>query len=167
MSDARILVAGIGNVFFGDDGFGVEVARRLGDRPQPDGVEVVDFGIRGLDLAYALGDGYAAAVLVDAMPRGGAPGTLRVLEPEVPTAPLGAGLDDTHRLEPARILGFARTITDHLPILRVVGCEPTPVAEDAEMAMGLSAPVAAAVDAAVGLVEALVAELRAPVSHRA
>ena len=78
---ARILIAGIGNIFLGDDAFGVEVARRLVRRRLPDGVRVVDFGIRGLDLTYALLDGYEAVILVDAAPRGGPPGTLYVLEP--------------------------------------------------------------------------------------
>ena len=165
MSGSRVLVAGIGNVFFGDDGFGVEVARRLGERPQPEGVRVVDFGIRGLDLAYALSDGYDAAILVDALPRGGPPGTLYVLEPEVAAAPTGT-LADTHGLDPARILSLLRTLGDDVPIVRVVGCEPTLVAGD-EMTMGLSAPVAAAVDGAVTLVEALAAELQDETVRRA
>lgn len=165
MSGGRVLVAGLGNVFFGDDGFGVEVARRLSLRPQPAGVQVADFGIRGLDLAYALVDGYDAAILVDAAPRGGPPGTLYVLEPEVPPSATPA-LADTHGLEPAKILGIVRTIGDHLPVLRLVGCEPA-VAGAEEMTMGLSAPVAAAVDDAVALVEALVRELRDEVGPRA
>src|ERR1700758_4827464 len=78
----RILVAGVGNIFLGDDAFGVEVVQRLARRALPDGVRVVDFGIRGLDLVYALLDGYETVVLVDAAPRGGSPGTLYVLEPE-------------------------------------------------------------------------------------
>ena len=160
MSGRRILVAGIGNVFFGDDGFGVEVVRRLGARPQQDGVQVTDFGIRGLDLAYALADGYDAAILVDAVPRGGVPGTLYVLEPEAPASAMGA-LTDTHSLEPTKILAMVRTMGGHLPALRLVGCEPA-AAED--MTMGLSVPVAAAVAAAVDLVEALVAELRGQVA---
>ena len=162
MTGRRVLVAGIGNVFFGDDGFGVEVVRRLSARPQRDGVQVTDFGIRGLDLAYALADGYDAAILVDAAPRGGAPGTLYVLEPAVPEVPIGA-LTDTHSLEPTKILGMVRTIGGRLPVLRLVGCEPA-AAADEDMTMGLSAPVAAAVDEAVNLVEALVDELRAEVA---
>ena len=79
----RVLVAGIGNVFLGDDGFGVEVARRLADETLPDGVDVRDFGIRGLDLAYALQDGYEAVVFADAAPRGEAPGTVSLVEPEL------------------------------------------------------------------------------------
>src|SRR6516225_7125141 len=83
MEQPRILVAGIGNIFLGDDAFGVEVARRLAARPQPDGVRVADFGIRGIDLTYALLDGYETVILVDATPRGGQPGTLYVIEPDV------------------------------------------------------------------------------------
>lgn len=165
MNGARVLVAGIGNVFFGDDGFGVEVARRLGARPQPEGVQVADFGIRGLDLAYALLDGYDAAILVDAVPRGGPPGTLYVLEPEAAAGPVR--LADTHGLEPATILGMLRTIGDDLPVLRIVGCEPAAGADDAEMTVGLSPAVAAVVDEAVALVEAVVLDLRHEAGRRA
>src|SRR5947209_6163179 len=80
MTQPRLLVAGVGNIFLGDDAFGVEVVQRLLRRPQPDGVRVVDFGIRGLDLSYALLDGYEAVILVDAAPRGAPAGTLHVLE---------------------------------------------------------------------------------------
>lgn len=158
MSDRRILVAGIGNVFFGDDGFGVEVARRLRERPQPAGVDVVDFGIRGLDLAYALLDGYDAAVLVDAWPRGGGPGTLYVIEPAIERS--GGTLVDTHGMDPMKVLEMVTTMGGRLPVLRLVGCEPAPLPEVDEMAMGLSAAVAAAATEAVGLVESLVNELR-------
>src|ERR1700676_3752545 len=83
VNSGLILVAGIGNIFLGDDAFGVEVVRRLVQRPLPEGVRVVDFGIRGLDLTYALLDKYAAVIFVDAAPRGGTPGTLYVIEPEL------------------------------------------------------------------------------------
>jgi len=162
VSGPRILVAGIGNVFFGDDGFGVEVVRRLSASPQREGVQVTDFGIRGLDLAYALAHGYDAAILVDAVPRGGVPGTLYVLEPDVPASAMGA-LTDTHSLEPTKIIGMVRTMGGRLPVLRLVGCEPS-AAEDEDMTMGLSVPVAAAVDGAVELVESLIVELRGQVA---
>lgn len=161
----RLLVAGIGNVFFGDDGFGVEVVRRLSSRPRPEGVDVADFGIRGLDLTYALLDGYEAVILVDATPRGGAPGTLYVIEPEVATEATGA-LVDTHGLEPRKVLDLVRTMAGRLPVLRIVGCEPAPVL-DGEMSMDLSAPVAAAVDDAVVMIESLVGELREGVARGA
>ena len=99
----RILVAGIGNVFLGDDGFGVR-ARRRGSRERalPPGVEVVDYGIRGMDLAYALGEGYDAVVLLDAAPRGQPPGTLSLIEPELDAATPRV---DAHGMDPVKVLG--------------------------------------------------------------
>src|SRR4029077_20136764 len=82
MSGLRILIACVGNIFLGDDGFGVEVARRLAGRPLPEGVVLKDFGIRGFDLTYALLDGYDLTILVDACPRGAAPGTLHLIDPD-------------------------------------------------------------------------------------
>ena len=149
----RILVAGVGNIFFGDDGFGVEVSRRLSERALPEGVQVKDFGIRGLDLTYALLDGWDAAILVDALPRGGDPGTLYVIDP---AADAGPPVLDPHAMHPARVLAMARELGGTPPILRVVGCEPG-AAE--EMQMGLSPAVAAAVDTACALVEQLAKEL--------
>ena len=97
-----ILVAGIGNVFLADDGFGVEVARRLAERELPAGVKVADFGIRGMDLAYELQEDYDAAILVDAVPRGQPPGTLFVIEPELDAAEPAL---DAHAMDPVRVLG--------------------------------------------------------------
>jgi hydrogenase maturation protease len=165
MTTGRALVAGIGNVFFGDDGFGVEVVRRLRERGLPEGIDVVDFGIRGLDLTYALLDGYDVAVLVDALPRGGAPGTLYVLEPELATSDTPS--IETHGMEPMKALTLARKLGGRLPVLRIVGCEPAPPAEVGEMAMGLSAPVAVAVPHAVEMVAALVIQLHEGVGTRA
>jgi hydrogenase maturation protease len=165
MSTRRLLVAGIGNIFFGDDAFGVEVVRRLRERQLPSGVDVVDFGIRGLDLTYALLDGYDVAVLVDALPRGGAPGTLYVLEPDVVTSDTAA--IETHGMEPIKVLRLARALGGRLPIIRIVGCEPTAVEQCDEMAMGLSAAVAAAVPDAVEMVEALVSQLQQGIEIRA
>ena len=158
MTPRRVLVAGIGNIFFGDDGFGVEVVRRLRERRLPDGVAIVDFGIRGLDLTYALVDGYDAAVLVDALPRGGPPGTLYVLEPDVATSDTPS--IETHGMEPMKVLRLANALVGRLPVLRIVGCEPAPPEEVGEMAMGLSATVAAAVPEAVRVVETLVTQLQ-------
>lgn len=154
MSEPRILVAGIGNVFLGDDGFGVEVAERLKSRALPEGVRVVDFGIRGIDLAFAL-ERVEAAILVDATARGGAPGTLYLIEPE----PGGAEepLLSPHALTPDRVL--AMIPEDARPrTLRVVGCEPQSFGEEDDP-VGLSAPVRAAVDEAVVMVEALVRDM--------
>ncbi|MEA2324360.1 MAG: hydrogenase maturation protease, partial [Solirubrobacteraceae bacterium] len=104
---ARILVAGIGNVFLGDDGFGVALADRLARRALPAGVDVVDYGIRGMDLAYALHDGWDAVLLLDAVPRGQAPGTLYVIEPEPPEEP---GVPDAHGMDPVSVLALARML---------------------------------------------------------
>jgi hydrogenase maturation protease len=169
MSAPRILVAGIGNIFLGDDAFGVEVARRLMARPQPEGVRVVDFGIRGLDLAYALADGYDAAILVDAMSHGEPPGTLFAIEPELPDAGDGGAVGlaaQTHSLDPASVLRLAAALGAPLLRVRVVGCQPAPPGDVEEMSAGLSEPVRAAVDEAVRLVESLVSELAAESSAR-
>lgn len=155
---SRILVAGIGNIFFGDDGFGVEVSRRLAGRPLPEGVRVVDFGIRGLDLTYALLDDYDGVVLVDTVMRGGEPGTLYVIEPEVPEEDELSV--EPHGLDPNTVLAMLRTMGGEVRRLRLVGCEPAALGSDEELAMGLSAKVAAAVEPAADLVESVVAELQ-------
>ena len=122
-----ILVAGIGNIFLGDDGFGVEVARRLAARPLPDGVTVADYGIRGYDLAYALVRGSDRTILVDACPRGEAPGTVFVLEPdlaELDAPDAGPAVLDAHDLNPVHVLRLARSLGAELKPVVVVGCEP-------------------------------------------
>jgi hydrogenase maturation protease len=145
---ARVLVAGIGNVFHGDDGFGVEVARTLGARTVPDGVRVGDFGIRGVHLAYELlGGGYDTAIFVDAMARGGEPGTLYVLEPAV-DGRQDAGPPDGHDLTPDAVLAWLHRVGAQPPRVLIVGCEPATIDE----AMGLSPAVAAVVDEAAALV---------------
>jgi hydrogenase maturation protease len=161
MTRPRVLVAGVGNIFLGDDAFGVAVAGRLARRPLPDGVRVVDFGIRGLDLAYALLDGYEAVVLVDAAPRGGRPGTLYVLEPDRGEAPPADGPPpvEAHSLDPATVLRLVAALGGRVGRLLVVGCEPQPSGDLEEMSSGLSPPVRAAVDEAVPLIESLVARL--------
>ena len=155
----RVLVAGIGNVFLGDDGFGVEVARRLSERDVPDGVDVHDFGIRGMDLAYALQDDYDTVVFVDAAQRGERPGTVSLVEPELD---LDDVVLDTHGMDPLRVLALARAM-GHVPErVLVVACEPDVVVDgehDEDLVGELSAPVSAAVDEAVALVSALVADL--------
>lgn len=172
---ASVLVACIGNLFLGDDGFGCEVARRLFARPLPEGVRVVDFGIRGIDLAYALLAPYAAAILVDATSRGGAPGTLYVIDPSPAAglpAPASADAPVAHGLHPARAIALAQSMGPVIAELRLVGCEPETLGDEDEPLMELSPPVAAAVERAVVLIEALIAELRgaapahAPPGHR-
>lgn len=154
------LVAGIGNIFLGDDGFGVETVRALSAHALPDHVEAVDIGVRGVHLAYELLDGYDTLVLIDATRRGGVPGTLYLIEAGEPGAaePGGAVLDG-HRMTPDAVLALLGTLcagTGAVPPGRilVVGCEP----ESADEGIGLSAPVAAAVPAAVRMVLDLVRE---------
>jgi len=157
----RVLVAGIGNVFLGDDGFGVEAATRLAARKARPGVEVVDFGIRGMDLAYALQDGYDAAIFIDATPRGDAPGTLYVIEPELEDD--GDVALEGHGMDPVKVLALARTLGRLPERVLVVGCEPrtSMSIEDPDLLMELSEPVRAAIDGAVGLVESLLEEIMA------
>jgi hydrogenase maturation protease len=154
----RILVAGIGNVFLGDDGFGVALADRLARQALPAGVEVVDYGIRGMDLAYALHDGWDAVLLLDAMPRGLAAGTLSVLEPDLD------GLEasvDAHGMDPVKVLGLALALGGELPRVLVVGCEPAVVmrGDEDEVVASVSEPVRAAIDEGVRLVQSLLEDL--------
>ena len=157
-STRSILVAGIGNVFLGDDGFGVEVARRLAQRELALGVKVADYGIRGMDLAYELQEDYDAAILVDAVPRGQAPGTLYVIEPDLQDA---EPVLDAHSMDPVRVLGLARTLGTLPPRVLVVGCEPATAMtlDDEELVMGLGPEVTAAIDKAVELVETVLDDL--------
>ncbi len=157
----KILVACIGNIFLGDDGFGVEVARRLANQALPEGVRVVDFGIRSYDLAYALMEDWAFVILVDAVPRGGEPGTVYVIEPELPTseAPPAPALD-AHTMNPVAVLQMVAMLGGEVRRMVVVGCEPSS-ADPEEAVMELSAPVRAAVDEAVRVVEELIANFPA------
>jgi hydrogenase maturation protease len=167
MMHPRILIACIGNIFLGDDAFGVEVARKLAGRPMPQGVRVVDFGIRGLDLTYALLEDCDVAILVDAAPRGQAPGTLYVIEPppqirrDSPSAQIAPGnpIIDAHGMDPAKVLQAVAMMGGGLRQVLVVGCEPMPFNSDEDMQMALSPQVAAAVPAAVELIESLVQKI--------
>lgn len=155
----RILVAGIGNIFLGDDGFGVEVIRRLAGK-LPACVRVVDFGIRGLDLAFALMDGHEATILVDAISQNGTPGTIYTIEPELAelTTPTPGSLD-AHSLDPVAVFSLALSMGAVLNRILVVGCEPACLGDDESGRMGLSAPVEAAVDETARVIEALVSKL--------
>jgi hydrogenase maturation protease len=153
-----ILVAGIGNIFLGDDAFGVEVVRRMAGLKLPENVRVSDFGIRGFDLAYALQDGYETTILLDACPHGEAPGTLYVIEPDL------KALDDpensqtpveAHAMNPMNVLRMAKAMNIEVKNVLLVGCEPETLGGE-EGQMGLSTPVDAAVNEAVKLVESLV-----------
>jgi hydrogenase maturation protease len=149
----RVLVAGIGNLFLGDDGFGPEVVRRLADSDDlPARVRVVDYGIRGMHLAYDLLEGYQSLVLVDALPGEGQPGELTVLE--VGPDELGSGDFDPHGMAPVAVLASVRQLGGTLPPTYLVGCRPASVTEG----IGLSDPVAAAVPQAMAAVRALLEE---------
>ena len=155
----RILVAGIGNIFFGDDAFGCEVANQLAHRPLPEGVRVTDFGIRSYDLAYAIMDGYDATILVDATPHGAEPGTLCLIEPdlkkldELPEESVNA-----HGMNPVGVLQLVRSLGGTPRWLRVVGCEPA-LLELEDGAMGLSEKVKSAVAPAIEMIEGLICEI--------
>ena len=158
-----ILVACVGNIFNGDDGFGVEVARRLSQAKLPNGVRVIDFGIRGIDLTYALMDGYDAIILVDAAQRGEAPGVVSIVEPE------RVDLEDPssenlalspHELDPAKVLRLASALGGSCQRVLLVACEPLALGGE-EGVMGLSEPVAAAVGVAAETVEELIDQMTA------
>lgn len=159
----RILVAGIGNIFLGDDGFGVEVASKLANYTFPQGVRVTDFGIRGFDLAYALMEGYETTILVDAYPGEGQPGTLFVVEPDLQnldSAGTQPGFVDPHGMNPINVLRMAVNMGARLKRILLVGCVPATLGPE-EGQMGLSEPIAAVVDEAVQLVDSLVTRILA------
>ena len=151
----RILVAGVGNVFLRDDAFGVEVVKLLAERPQPPGVQIKDYGIRGVHLVYELLDGYDLFVLVDAAPRGEAPGTVSVLEVELPRPrdPDAQPVIDAHSLTPDAIFGLLSSLGGHPGRNLVVACEPAEV----DAGMGLTDPVREALPHAVRAVEEILA----------
>lgn len=159
MTKPNILVAGIGNIFLGDDAFGCEVIKHLSRRTWPDNVRVVDFGIRGFDLAYALLDGYDVSILIDATSRGEVPGTVYTIEPE-----LADELDNsnaqgplvvTHGMDPMKVLSMVQSMGGQLKRILLVGCEPETFGPE-EGQMGLSPSVEAAVEQAAAVVESLV-----------
>ena len=163
MTNPRILIACIGNIFLGDDGFGVEVARRLAYRPLPPGVILKDFGIRGFDLTYALLEPYDLVILVDACPRGGEPGTVYLIVPDpieaVPPDAAPVRLD-AHGMNPVNVLRAVKSMGGAPNRILIVGCEPADLGSDEEGKLGLSEPVAAAVDEAANLIETLVSKVR-------
>ncbi|HEX4379414.1 MAG TPA: hydrogenase maturation protease [Candidatus Acidoferrum sp.] len=162
-----ILIAGIGNIFLADDGFGVEVASRLANRSFPAGVRVADFGIRGFDLAYALMEGYETTILVDAYPGDadgqGEPGTLFVVEPDLQELnSMGAqhGFIEPHAMNPLNVLRMAINMGGELKRVLLVGCVPETLGPE-EGQMGLSERITVAVDHAVTLIESLVTRILA------
>jgi hydrogenase maturation protease len=160
----RTLVACLGNIFLSDDGFGVEVARRLARHKLPEGVRVTDYGIRGMHLAYDLAEGFESTILVDTAQRGGEPGTVYLIEPEQQAtwrgAEPGISLLNAHGMQPDLALSLAGTLGGNAGRVLVVGCEPATLEEG----IGLSAPVTAAVDEAVRMVTRLVTA--SPDDHR-
>ncbi len=164
-----ILVACIGNIFLGDDGFGCEVAKVLQTRELPENVKLFDYGIRGYDLAYALLDGYDVTIFVDAVPNRETPGTIYVIEPDVSefeNLEADVSMLDAHTMNPMHVLRMAHSMGAKFNKLLLVGCEPETLGGD-EGLMGLSAPVAAAIDKAADIVERLVAEISAEKSETA
>lgn len=161
MEQPRILIAGIGNIFMGDDAFGSEVARQLMQRALPSEVRVVDFGIRGLDLVYALLDNYEVTIFIDATPRGEAPGTLYTIEPdlsELDNLNAPDAMIEPHGMNPLKVLGMVKAMGGEFKRILLIGCEPEPLGADEER-MGLSEPVQAAVAEAIRLIESLVAKI--------
>jgi len=163
----RVLIACIGNIFLGDDGFGVEVAQHLRRRSYPQSVQVIDFGISGIELAYSLLDPYDELVLVDAVQRGKQPGTVYLIEPDLSALNAQTGGEarrvglDTHSMDPLKVLAFAKTLGAQPVHTLLVGCEIANVGngEDyEEMQMGLSEPIQAAVPEAVEMVDRLIKE---------
>jgi len=168
MTQPSVLIACIGNIFLGDDGFGCEVARHLTQIKWPDNVNVVDFGIRGLDLAYALLDGYDVTIFVDAAPRGDRPGTLYTIEPaldEIENIQAGE-MVDAHSMNPMAVLSMVKSMGGQFKKILLVGCEPATLGPE-EGQMGLSDPVAAAVAEAVRVVESLVTRVLEEVGPQA
>jgi hydrogenase maturation protease len=156
---AKILVAGVGNIFLGDDGFGVEVALALSRQQLPEGVSVKDFGIRGFDLAYALLDPWDAVIIVDALPRGEAPGTLYVVEPDLAAPASAETAINPHGMDPVRVLNLAASQGTITAQVLVLGCEPQDFGDELEGRMGLSPPVQAAVEEAAKMVLDLAARI--------
>jgi hydrogenase maturation protease len=161
----RILVAGIGNAWLRDDGFGSEVVKRLETRKLPEGAVVLDFGTGGLDLAYEVMRGYDALVLVDVSRQGGEPGTLYVME--ALEQEVEAGIEDgqvinPHAMDPQTVLRFVKTVGAWPGKVVVVACEPAQVEE---MGLGLSAEVERAVDGALELLVETIDELQADAAY--
>ena len=155
----KVLVAGIGNIFLGDDGFGPEVIRHVPEQVASPRVRVVDYGIRGMHLAYDLLDGCEALILVDALPNRGTPGAVHVFEADHETLTAQVGLD-AHAMDPAAVFASLAALGGTAPYTVVIGCE----VDNVDEGMGLTGAVAAAVPAAVNAIEDVVARLTTPVA---
>lgn len=156
----KVLVAGVGNIFLGDDAFGVEVVNRLSQSRLSEGVCVADYGIRSYDLAYALMEEWDLVILVDALPRDSEPGTLYVLEPTLPEGEQSPPSLDAHTMNPVAVLQLVSALGGKVGNMLVVGCEPESVDPDETGNIGLSGPVSAAVDEAVRTIQDLISRAR-------
>jgi hydrogenase maturation protease len=162
----NILVAGIGNIFFGDDAFGCEVVRQLLERPVPAGVTIRDFGIRSYDLAYAMMDGPDVTIFIDATPRGEPPGTVSLISPDLNSLDNISGeVFNAHSMNPVRVLQLIRSLGGQPGRLYLVGCEPA-VLETEDGAMGLTQPVEAAIPKAVEMIDSLIRDLSSETSEK-
>ncbi|MBV9610347.1 MAG: hydrogenase maturation protease [Acidobacteria bacterium] len=158
--NGKLLVAGIGNIFLGDDAFGVEVVQRLAQQQVPEGVVVRDFGIRSYDLAYALMEDWDLVILLDALPQGGRPGTVYTFEPELPLDSEMPATIDAHSMDPVAVLQLVGSLGGRVGRMLVVGCEPATLEPDEDGDIGLSAPVASAVDEAIQVIQGLITNER-------
>jgi hydrogenase maturation protease len=162
----NILVAGIGNIFFGDDAFGCEVVRQLLERPVPAGVTIKDFGIRSYDLAYAMMNRPDVTIFIDATPRGEPPGTVSLIAPDINSLDNISGeVFNAHSMNPVRVLQLIRSLGGQPGRLYLVGCEPA-VLETEDGAMGLSQPVEAAIPKAVEMIDSLIRDLSSETSEK-
>jgi hydrogenase maturation protease len=152
----KVLIACVGNIFLGDDGFGVEVAQSLSKRQLPEGVSVKDYGIRGFDLAYALLDPWDLVIMVDALSRGEAAGTLYVIEPELNRPASADTAVNPHGMDPVRVLSLAASMGTISAQVLVVGCEPNDFGDELEGRMGLSSPIQGVVETASDMILDLV-----------
>jgi len=160
MTNPRILVACIGNIFLGDDGFGTEVARRLASRPLPADVVLKDFGIRGVDLSYALLEPYELVILVDACAQGGEPGSVYLIAPDTSDSDVSGRVPaslDMHGMNPMNVLRTIQSMGSAPSRILIVGCEPADLGGE-EGRLGLSDPVHAAVDEAIAMIETLISK---------
>jgi hydrogenase maturation protease len=158
-STNSILIAGVGNIFLGDDAFGVEVVRHLDRRALPAGISVVDYGIRGFDLAYALLDPWDAVIIVDAMARGGSPGTLYTIRPDLSSIGSPDMAMNPHGMDPVRVLNLAASLGEITARVYIVGCEPADFGDELEGRMGLSPHLQSVVEEASNMVERLVGRI--------
>jgi hydrogenase maturation protease len=163
----KVLVAGIGNAWMGDDGFGSEVVKQLGTVELPPGVAVMDFGTGGLNLAYEVMRGYDALLILDISQQGGSPGTLYVIEADEDSVDGSIQDGDSlnpHGMDPKTVLRFVKSIGAWPGKVLVIACEPAVVEE---IGFQLSESVAGAVEPAVKLVLEQIAELQTDAAYQA